>query len=120
MATRTLLDSIRCAARGIREAVRTQRNMRIHLVVGLAVLAVGAWLGMERSHWLLLWLIVALVWCAELLNTAVEVLVDFLSPERRVEVMLIKDIAAGAVLVCCVIAVVVGAVIFWPLLVRGG
>ena len=119
MARRTLLTSLRYAGRGIVYALKTQRNMRVHVAAGIAAIVAAASLRVNSLEWVLICVSVALVLFAELLNTGVETLVDLLSRERRVEAMVIKDVAAGAVLVCCVSAVIVGCVIFLPRLARG-
>ena len=118
--SRTLSGSLGCAARGLRYAATTQRNLRIHLAAGTAAIAAGWWLQLDPVEWAVLGLTVTLVLVAELLNTAVEVLVDLVSPERRQQAMLIKDMTAGAVLVCCLNALLVGAVLLLPRLLQRG
>ena len=81
-------------------------------------MAAAAWLNVSVIEWVIIGVTVTLVLVAELLNTAVELLVDFSSKERRNEAMVIKDVAAGAVLVCCLSAVMVGCVVFLPRLTR--
>lgn len=111
---RTLAGSVGCAARGLGHAAATQPNLRIHLAAGMAAMAAAWWLRVSLVEWAVLGLTVALVLVAELLNTAVEVLVDLVSPERRPQAMLIKDIAAGAVLVCCLSALLAAAALLLP------
>lgn len=113
---RSLLRSVGCAVQGLGHAASTQPNLRIHLAAGLAALAAAWWLRVGRLEWAVLGLLITVVLVAELLNTAVEVLVDLVSPERRQQAMLIKDIAAGAVLICCLSAVAVGGLVVWPYL----
>ncbi|MBI3087270.1 MAG: diacylglycerol kinase family protein [Candidatus Omnitrophica bacterium] len=110
----SLFVSVRCAWQGIRYALATQRNMRLHLAVGIAVLALSAWAPMDAAARAVLWLTVAVVLAAELLNTALEVLVDVVSQEHRQDARLIKDLAAGAVLVGCVMAAFIGCALLVP------
>ena len=117
MTKRTLLTSLACAWKGVWYALKTQRNMRLHLVLGVAAVVAAGWLAVNPTEWLLLSCTVTLVLVAELLNTAVEVLVDVLSKGRSTEARIIKDLAAGAVLFCSINAVVVGCVVFCPRLV---
>lgn len=112
---RSLADSFRNAFVGIRYAWRTQRNLRIHGVVAAAVVAAILFLRLPPAQSAALLLAVALVLCAELINTAVEVVVDHLvGSEHRSSARVAKDVAAAAVLVAAVGAAVVGAVILLP------
>ena len=76
----SLASSFRCAFAGVAYAVRTQRNVRIHLAVGLLVAAVGTWLGLSAVEWTLLIIIASLVFAAEMVNTALESLADWPLP----------------------------------------
>ena len=111
---RTLWISVRYAVRGLWDGWRTQRNLRVHLIVGFLACGLGVWLRLEPVEWGLLSLTIVLVLVAELLNTAVEVLVDLVSPERRTEAMRIKDLAAAAVLVCAGGSLALGGLVFVP------
>lgn len=99
---------------GIRYAVLTQRNMRVHVMATICVVAVGLWFDVSSWEWCVLAMIIGLVGTAELLNTAVEVVVDNLCPERNRHAGLAKDLAAGGVLVMAAASVVVGLIIFGP------
>lgn len=114
----TTADSFGHAFRGIRLLLRTQRNARIHSAVLLAVLAAGVTVGLSPSAWALLTLAAALVLSAEAMNTAVERLADRVSPERHPLVRDAKDAAAAAVLIAAMGAVVLGALVFVPALLR--
>ena len=118
MLPRRFQESLSYAWYGIHFAVRTERNMRQHLACSVAVFGAAAALGCSRMEWNVLGLTVTLVLMAELVNTALEVLVDLLSQERRAKAKVIKDVAAGAVLVCSLNAVVVGVLLFLPKLVK--
>ncbi len=118
MPKRTLFTSVRFATQGLWYALKSQRNLRIHLGAGLAALALAGWLRVGATEWLIVCLTVTLVLMTELLNTAVEVLVDCISREHRQELMRIKDVAAGAVLLSCVGAIIVGCVVFLPRLMH--
>ena len=115
---RTLWVSVGYACRGLSYAVTTQRNVRLHLGAGLSALALASWLQVSRPEWLVVCLTVTLVLVAELLNTAMEAFVDVVSPEHRQEARIIKDVAAGAVLACCVSAMVVAGALLLPRLLH--
>ena len=89
-------------------------NFKIHLLAIMAVLLAGWYVQLAIADWLWIILAVGLVLVAELLNTAIEVLVDLVSPEYNAMAGKVKDIAAGAVLVAALISVCIGAVIFIP------
>jgi rRNA maturation RNase YbeY len=109
-----LVDSFGAAFAGLGDLFRTQRNARIHAVIVAAVLVVGLWLGLSLIEWALLVLTIALVFVAEILNTALESLVDLASPENRPLARRSKDLAAAAVLVTAILSVVMGLLVFLP------
>jgi len=109
-----IIDSIRCAAAGIVLLLKTQRNARIHAVATVVVLGLGVWLPLSVWQWRWIALAVALVWVAEALNTAIEVLADALVHGSDPLVGRAKDAAAGGVLVAAVHSVVVGVLVFGP------
>ena len=108
------LDSFRHAFAGWWFVLRTQHNAWIHAVASIGILVVALWLGLERSDWAILIFTIALVWVSEFLNTAVEALVDLLSPEIHPLAKAAKDIAAAAVLIAALAAVVVGLLVLGP------
>ncbi|MCH8094348.1 MAG: diacylglycerol kinase family protein [Chloroflexi bacterium] len=109
-----LARSFQNAFSGIYYVLRTQRNARIHLVITTAVGLVGTWLGLGISQWVPLVLAAGLVWTAEIVNTAVETVVDLSSPQERSLAGTAKDVSAGAVLLSAAAAAVVGILILGP------
>src|SRR3712207_2120203 len=89
-------------------AVRTQRNMRFHVVVAVAVLVGSLFLGVSKLELAVLVLTILLVFVTELFNTAMEFVVDLATREYHPLAKLAKDVSAGAVLVSSVGAVLVG------------
>ena len=108
------LRSFGHALRGLKVLVQTQHNARIHAVATALVVAAGALLRISPNDWALIALAVACVWAAEALNTAIEFVVDLVSPDRHPLAAKAKDVAAGAVLVAAIGAAVVGAIVFGP------
>lgn len=106
--------SFRYAIAGIKHVIRTQQNAWVHLSVTCLVLLVSAWLGLSRLEWAIILLIIALVWMAEFLNTALEIIVDLASPEKHPLAKIGKDVGAGAVLITAIIAVIIGLIILGP------
>jgi diacylglycerol kinase (ATP) len=102
------------AFRGILHMVRCQHNAWIHAAATLVVLGAGFLLHISPSDWCWIVLAIAIVWTAEALNTAFEILADVASPEFHPLVRDAKDVAAGAVLLTAIAAVVIAAIVFWP------
>lgn len=102
------------AISGIWSALRSERNMKIHVVAMIVVLLLGWYLDIERSDWLILCILFGLVISAELMNTAVEKLCDLVQPEKDERVKFIKDVAAGSVFVASLIALITGVILFYP------
>jgi diacylglycerol kinase (ATP) len=112
MRTHNLLRSFGYALAGLSWLVRTQRNARIHLVIALVAVALGAWLGLSGAEWAVLLLTIGLVLAAEAFNTALEAAVDLASPEWHALARIAKDVSAGGVLVLALAAVGVGVALF--------
>jgi diacylglycerol kinase len=102
------------ALTGWRTLIAEQTNARIHLLATAVVICLGWWQSLQDWEWVAILLCIALVWCAEALNTALEYLCDLVQPEPDPLVKRAKDVAAGGVLVCAVIALIVAAIIFSP------
>lgn len=107
------LKSFVYAINGIRIGIR-EPNMLIHLTMAVLVVFFGFLFGISVSEWLICILCFGLVMGMELINTAIEKLVDLVSPEYNKLAGKIKDIAAGAVLIAAVFAAVNGLIIFIP------
>jgi diacylglycerol kinase len=113
--------SFKHAGEGLFHAIRTQLNFRIHLVATALVLAMGTWLRLPGPSWAILVLTIGMVLVTEMMNTAAEALVDLASPDYHPLAKLVKDVAAGAVLVIAIASVVVGLIVLGPpLLARLG
>ncbi len=102
------------AAKGIRHAFRNERNFRIESAIAFLVLVATFLLPLAPIERVAVLLTIGLVLSLELLNSAVEWLMDVLRPEYHESVKIVKDLSAAAVLVVSVFAAVVGVVIFLP------
>lgn len=100
------------AGQGIVSAVKSQRNLRIHITAAVYVTVFSFFYELSGTDYVLLMLTFSSVISAELINTAVEAAVDICSPEKNSLAKLAKDAAAGAVLVTAVFAVIVGLIMF--------
>lgn len=102
------LESVNCAIEGVLWAARTQRHMRYHFLAAVAVLLLALFLRVTALDFVLLAFAVTLVLFAELINTALEVVVDLISPQYHPLARRAKDVAAGSVLVASIGAAVIG------------
>ena len=107
------LKSLKYAFRGIVYCINNERNMRIHMVAALYVFAFSFFFEMSRERYAILLITVAMVIVAEIFNTVAEELSDMAAPSYHPAVRIIKDLAAGGVLVCALFAVGVGMFLFW-------
>lgn len=116
----SLLISFRYAWAGVRYAFLTQRNFRIHLLVGIVAIALALWLQLTRAELAIIGLTTGAVLTMELLNTAIESVVDLTVKQTYHDLAKIaKDCAAGAVLISALAAVLVaGSLLLPPLLLK--
>lgn len=110
------LKSFSHAFAGLAHMLRTQHNAWLHLIATVAVVGAGSVLKISADDWRWAIAAIVLVWVAEAMNTAFEHLCDVVQPEFHVAVQRSKDIAAGAVLICAIGAVLLGAFTFAPYL----
>lgn len=111
---RKRLRSFKYAFRGIWIAASSEANFQIHLAAAAAVAGLGLFLGISRNEWLAVLLCFGAVMSAEAFNSAIERLVDLVSPEFNDKAGQVKDVAAGAVLLSAIAAAVIGCLIFLP------
>jgi diacylglycerol kinase (ATP) len=108
------IQSFGYAGRGIRLVFSSEANMKIHLAVTLVVVICGFYFQISIFEWIACLLCIGLVFSAEMINTAIENVVDLTSPDFHELAGKAKDIAAGAVLICAIISVIIGLSIFLP------
>src|SRR4029079_4802465 len=108
------IRSLKAAINGIAEVLRGERNAKIHLAVAIVVILAGAILRISSSEWAAVFFAMLLVFLAEIVNTAIEKMLDLIDGKENPQVGLIKDITAGAVLIAAAGALIVGVSVFWP------
>ena len=104
-------DSVNCAIEGIIYAVKSQKHMRNHFLAALVILVAVLFLRVSSLEFILLVVSVSFVLFAELINTAIELIVDLVSPDYHPLAKAVKDVAAGAVLIAAIGAAVMGYLI---------
>jgi len=111
---RSRLTSFKNAIVGWWHVIRTQKNAWIHAVATVVVLLVAFWLRLPVRDWGVLILTIAMVWTAEFLNTALEIVVDLASPNLHPLAKVGKDVGAASVLIAALSAAVIGVLIIGP------
>lgn len=110
----SLIKSFGFAFEGIKTEFKKGRNFRIMIFMGFFALVLGVIFRIPSYEWFDLILVIASVLILELINTAVESIVDMISPEIQEKAKIAKDVSAAAVLVASIAAVLVGAFLFLP------
>ena len=108
------IKSFGYAFKGVRTLIASQPHARIHLMATVLVVGLGFYFEVTRMEWVSLALAMGLVWMGEAVNTAVEFVVDLVSPDHHPLAGKAKDVAAGAVLLAAIAAAVVGGLVFGP------
>ena len=111
-------NSFRYAFAGFLFVLKTQKNAWLHLIATAIVIFVSFWLGIDRIEWLAILLVIGLVWMAEFMNTALEVIVDLASPEKHPLAKVGKDVGAASVLIAAILAVIIGVIVLWQPLIE--
>ena len=106
--------SFRFAFKGIAYAFKAEHNMWIHLAAAVAAVTASAAFQISRHDWIFVIIAIALVFSAELFNSAIEYMCDVVQPEKSFAVEKAKDIAAAAVLVTALCAAIIGLAVFAP------
>jgi len=115
---RKRIKSFSYAFAGIRVLLREEHNARIHLVAAAAAVTAGFLFGITPGQWMAVVIVIAMVFSAEAMNSAIERTADFVKAERDDRKRDIKDLAAGAVLICAIGAAVVGIIVFLPYVIK--
>lgn len=110
----SVIRSFSYAGRGILSAFRTERNIRIHFTMAILVVILGAIFHISRMEWLIIIVVIGGMIALELINTAIERIVDLVTTEFHPLAKEAKDIAAGAVFIYALLSVLVGLIIFLP------
>lgn len=107
-------NSFRYAFRGLKYVMSSERNARLHLIMAILALVASIVLRISLQEWLFVVISIALVFFAEITNTAIEKTLDLISQEHNQLVKLIKDMTAAGVLVTAACSILVAVVVFVP------
>ncbi len=118
MKNRNPIESFNNAFQGIWYTIVNERNMKIHLVIGTIVILLSLWVRVSKIEFTILCLTIAMVICFELINTAVEVVVNIIVDVYHPKAKIIKDVSAGAVFVSAIFSIVIGLFILWDKIIH--
>ena len=103
---------------GLKTLFQDEHNARIHAVAAVLVVIAGFLFRISEAEWISVFVAIGLVLSAEAVNSAVERLCDTVQSERDSRIKAVKDLSAGAVLVCAITAAVIGIIIFLPKIIN--
>ena len=108
------LKSFSYAFNGLKILIKEEHNSRIHLFVSIVVIIASFVFKIELYEWFAIIFSIGIVFAAELLNSAIENIADFISPDKNYKIKVIKDLSSAAVLICALTAATIGLIVFIP------
>jgi len=108
------IKSVGYAFRGMMTLIKTEASIKVQLCIALTVTIAGFYFDISKTEWIAQVTMIGLVLSIEGLNTAVEAIADFIHPDYHKKIGLIKDVAAGAVLIASIAAVIIACIIYIP------
>ncbi|HEY5584056.1 MAG TPA: diacylglycerol kinase family protein [Ruminiclostridium sp.] len=118
MKNKNIIESFKNASQGVWYTVVKERNMKIHLAAAAFVILLALWLGVSKIELTILCMTIALVICCELINTAMEVMVDIIVDVYHPRAKIIKDVSSGAVFVSAFFSIAIGGIILFDKLIH--
>ena len=112
------LKSFKFAFNGIRFLFVNEHNAWIHLASGVLAIIAGIAFKISVQEWVAVIIAIGLVFASEAINTSIEKLSDFVSPEKRGSIKEVKDLASAGVLICAITALLIGLIVFVPKILR--
>jgi diacylglycerol kinase len=108
------LQTFKHAINGITHVFKNEQNFKIHSIAAILVIIAGFFFSIDKTEWMIIIIAITSVITLELLNSAIEYLCNFVSPDYNNKIKIIKDASAGAVLISAIGAFILGLVIFVP------
>lgn len=113
-----LINSFKYAFEGLSVAIKKEQNLKIHIFIMIMVIVCGIFLKINKVEWIICIICFAIVIGGELINTAIETVVDIAMPEINEKAKIAKDVSASAVLVAAIASAVIGMMIFIPKIIE--
>lgn len=108
------VKSIKFAMNGMKILISEEHNARIHLLAAICAIAAGFYFTISLSEWMAIIFSIGIVFSLESINSSIEYIADFISPEKHDKIMKIKDVSAAGVLFGAISALIIGLIIFLP------
>ena len=118
LSIKRLRKSFGYAFKGIDDVIKHEPNMKIHVVVAILVVIMAFILKVSIIEWIILVLLIGAVLAAETINTTIENLVDMYTKEYDEKAKIVKDTAAGTVLILAITSAIIGLIIFIPKIIH--
>lgn len=99
---------------GLKHIVKKEKNFKIHFCIAIIVVIISGLFKLTLIEWTIILLVISLVFITEIINSAIEHLIDYIKPEIHPKAKIIKDMLAGSVLICAIVAIIIGLIIFIP------
>ncbi len=112
--TKKLLNSFKYAFEGFFTSFKTERNMKIHILIMFIVIMMGVFLKITSLEWIICIFCFMIVIAGELFNTAIETVVDMVMPYKNDKAKIAKDVSAASVLILAIGSSIIGLIIFVP------
>ena len=112
--TKKLVNSFKYAIQGFISSFKTERNMKIHIFIMCLVILAGWWLKISKTEWIICIILFGIVISSEIVNTAIETVVNMITTYKNPEAKLAKDLSAASVLVIAIVSAIIGLIIFLP------
>jgi diacylglycerol kinase (ATP) len=112
------VKSFKYAFEGLKTLFLQEHNARIHAVATVIAIALGFVLRISPNEWIFLVGVISLVFICELINTSLEALADFVSPQKHPQIKKVKDLAAAAVFISALAALIIGIILFLPKIIN--
>ena len=109
-----IINSFKYALQGFIQAFKSEKNMKIHIIITILVIIAAIILKISLVEWIICIVLISIVIAAELFNTAIETTVDLAMPEKNEKAKIAKDVSASAVLILAIGAAIIGLIIFLP------
>uniref|UniRef100_UPI003217988E diacylglycerol kinase family protein n=1 Tax=uncultured Draconibacterium sp. TaxID=1573823 RepID=UPI003217988E len=108
------LKSFKYAFNGLRILIKEEHNARIHLFASICVIIMGLLFKISRNEWIVIFFSIGLIISLEIINSSIENIADFISPEKHEKIKKIKDLSASGVLISAITALIIELIIFIP------
>lgn len=112
------INSFQFAFEGLIYAIKTQKNLRFHLIIAIFVFIASLLLRCTSLEIAILLIVITVVITMELLNTSIETTIDFISPHDQPLAKIAKDLGAAAVLISAFLSIAIGLLIFLPKIIK--